>query len=222
MKQLSAQLALTFLCFLLGILLVSQFRTQERLAAELRAQSPQHQLTLLGSLIDANARLREEVAKLEQQVQAAGSTSAPALGSMSEELAQLQVLNGLAEARGPGVRVTLDADLETYWLHDLLNELRNAGAQGISLNGRRVLAGSAVSGAARQISLDGQPVARPYVIEAVGDQETLATALGRPGGPLLQLRAQYGAAAVALTRQAELRLAAHPAGPSFRLGQPLP
>jgi uncharacterized protein YlxW (UPF0749 family) len=222
MKKPSTQIALTCVCFLLGVLLVSQFRTQERIAADLRAQSPQNQLTLLGSLIDANARLRDEVGKLSGQVREVESTSAPPLVSMADELERLRVVNGLDGARGAGVRVVLDANLETYWLQDLLNELRNAGADGITLNNRRILANSAVGGSARQLSLDGEPLARPYVVEAVGDQETLATALGRPGGLILQLKAQYGASAAAVTRQPDLHLSPHPIGAGFRLAQPAP
>jgi uncharacterized protein YlxW (UPF0749 family) len=222
MKKPSTQIALTCVCFLLGVLLVSQFRTQERIAADLRVQSPQNQLTLLGSLIDANARLREEVGKLAGQVSEVESTSAPALDSMADELERLRIVNGLDEARGAGVQVVLDANLETYWLQDLLNELRNAGAYGITLNDQRILANSAIGGSARQLSLNGEPLARPYVINAVGDQETLATALGRPGGLILQLKAQYGATAAAVTRQADLRLAQHPTGAGFRLAQPAP
>lgn len=220
MKKPSTQLALMLVCFLLGVLLVSQFRTQERIAAELRAQSPQNQFTMLGSLIDGNARLREEVGKLEGQIQGADSTSAPALTDMTDELAQLRAVNGLAEARGMGVRIVLDAALETYWLQDLLNELRNAGAAGISVDGRRILATSALAGVARDVNLDGTPLRRPYIIEAIGDQETLAAALGRPGGLILQLRAQYGAGAASVTRQPDVRLAPHATGPVLTLARP--
>ncbi|MCC6629555.1 MAG: DUF881 domain-containing protein [Chloroflexi bacterium] len=222
MRRSRTPVALTVLCFLLGILLVSQFRTQERVTAELRAQSPQNQLTLLGNLITGNARLRDEVSKLEVQLRSIESDSTPDLGVMIDETEELRSVNGLVEARGQGVRLTLDAGLEPYWLQDVLNELRNAGATGLAINGKRVLATSVVEGAARDLRLNGQPLQRPYVIEALGDQDTLATALGRPGGLLLQLRAQYGTAVATLARQPELHLTAHASGPTMRLAQPAP
>lgn len=211
MSKISTQLGLAAVCLLLGILLVSQFRAQEKIAAELRAQSSQNQLTLLGSLIDSNAKLRDEVAKLEGQLRSLAATDGPDLEAMHEEVEQLRLLNGLTAARGTGVRVTLDASLESYWLQDLLNELRNAGAEAIAVNDRRIVAGSVIGGGANDLRLDGQPLARPYVVEAVGEPETLFTAVNRPGGLLLQLRAQYGPAAVALARQPDLRLPARSA-----------
>lgn len=220
MRGLRGQLALTVACFLLGLLLVMQFRTQERIAADLRAQSGQNQLTLLGSLIESNARLRDEAARLDAQLAGTARASAPDAAGMADELAQLRLINGQVEARGAGVRATLDAALDTYWLQDVLNELRNAGALALSVNGRRILPASVLSGTAGQIALDGQPLPRPYRIEAVGEPETLAAALNRPGGILLQLRAQYGPGAAALARPPDLLLPPHPTGASLRVARP--
>jgi uncharacterized protein YlxW (UPF0749 family) len=222
MNKRGPQLVLTGLCFLLGILLVSQFRVQEKITAEVRAQSPQNQLTLLGNLVESNGRLREEVSKLEAQVRPRESLEAASPETVREEVERLRLVNGLAEASGPGVRVALAANLDVYWLQDLLNELRNAGAVAVAINGHRIMATSVISGTARQIELDGTLLTGDYIVEAVGDQESLAVALSRPGGVLLQLKAQHGAGAATLSRPPSLRLAAREEAPAFRLARPVP
>ena len=222
MSRLSTQLAITAVCFLLGILLVSQFRAQEKLAEELRAQNSQNQLTLLGSLIESNTKLRDEVSKLQTQLASIISTDSPPIGSMQDELEQLRAINGTVEMIGPGVRVTLDAPLETYWIHDLVNELRNAGAEGVAVNDQRLRATSVLVGAAQSATLDGHDVSRPYIIEAVGDPDALFMALSRPGSLILQLRAQHGPSAILVTRQPVLTLMPTTADTSFRHARPIP
>ena len=217
MSKLSAQFALGTVCFLLGVLLVSHLRAQDQVAADGRAQSMQSQLTLVGGLVESNARLREDAARLESQLRALEQGDGPDPAGLRAELERLRVLNGSSAAHGPGVRVTLDAELESYWLQDLINELRNAGAEGMTINGRRILAASVVTGSARELRLDGHLLSRPYTVEAVGQPDMLFTALGRPGGLVLQARARYGPAAAIVARQPDLRLPAHTAGASTQL-----
>ena len=220
MSKLSASLALGAVCFLLGMLLVWHGRAQDQVAADRRAHSMQSQLTLVGGLVESNARLRDDAAGLERQLRALEQSDGPDVAGLRAELERLRVLNGSSAARGPGVRVTLDAELESYWLQDLINELRNAGAEGMTINGRRILAASVVTGSARELRLDGQVLSRPYTVEAVGEPDMLFTALDRPGGLVLQVRARYGPTAAIVARQADLRLPAHTAATATQPASP--
>ena len=68
MKSRSGQLSLTVVCFFLGLLLVAQFRTQRMANNSLRSALSADQLVIIGSLVENNARLREEMETLEEQL----------------------------------------------------------------------------------------------------------------------------------------------------------
>ena len=66
---------------------------------------------------------------------------------------------------------------------DAVEELRDAGAEAIDVNGQRVVVNTWFSdGRTRGITVSGRLVIPPYVITAIGDAETMAAALRIPGG----------------------------------------
>jgi len=72
----------------------------------------------------------------------------------------------------------------TDQLLDGLEELRNAGAEAIEINDTvRVVAQTAIEESpSGDLKVDGQSLSPPYVIDAIGDPHTLATALQFQGG----------------------------------------
>ena len=109
---------------------------------------------------------------------------------------------GLTEVTGPGVIVTLsdskkDANSvlnpSTLLVHDadvlsVINELKNAGAEAISINDQRLVPNSSISCGGNIIDINGEKVGAPFVIKAIGLPEQLA-ALSRQGGYLEILKA---------------------------------
>jgi uncharacterized protein YlxW (UPF0749 family) len=177
----AGRFALASICTLLGVLLVVQLRTQQ---IALQAGRSEDWEFVVADLIDSNARLREEVQALETQL--AGLQDADGGGvilqSLVDEVNHLRIVNGRLEVSGPGVQVTVDGPISVLDLHDLINELRNAGCEALALNDRRIVAWSAISTDGRQVTVDGQPVETPYQLQAIGDADTLEVALLRPGG----------------------------------------
>jgi uncharacterized protein YlxW (UPF0749 family) len=101
----------------------------------------------------------------------------------------------LTPMSGPGIRVMVDdsAAVQGVTLHDqdllrLVNELRAAKAEGLAINGTRLTDTSAIRCAGPTIQVGGESIGPPYVIEAIGDPETLAAALRLPGGIVSELR----------------------------------
>jgi uncharacterized protein YlxW (UPF0749 family) len=99
----------------------------------------------------------------------------------------LAILAGTVPATGPGIRLRIDDpgdQLDYSVLLDTVQELRDAGAEAISLGPVRVVASTwfddGPGGAGVVVS--GTRLAAPYTIIAVGDAETMATALEIPGG----------------------------------------
>ena len=186
MKTRASQFSITSVAFLLGMLVMAQFATQQRMDQKRVSASGVDGALLISSLVQGNARLRQEVAELDAQMDSYRSaTHQTKLQAMVDELNRLKVFNGAVEVYGPGVLVTLDGPVAVLDLQDLLNELRNAGAETLALNGQRIIASSTIEPMADgSLVVDGFAARRPYVFVAIGDPATLETALLRPGGLL--------------------------------------
>ena len=72
----------------------------------------------------------------------------------------------------------------------VINELKNAGAEAISINDQRLVSTSAIVCDGNVIQINGQKIGAPFEIKAIGLSEQLA-ALSRPGGYLSILQ-DYG------------------------------
>ena len=65
----------------------------------------------------------------------------------------------------------------------VINELKNAGAEAISINNQRLVPTSSIVCGGNIIEINGEKVGAPFEIKAIGLPEQLA-ALSRPGGYL--------------------------------------
>lgn len=141
------------------------------------------------------ARLEEAEEKLEElrgKITQNDSKSA----QLEAELKLANQLLGLTELKGKGIIVTLDdnktvgletANITGYLVHDgdiieMINELKNAGAEAISVNGQRIISKTAITCDGNVIRINNQKVGAPYVIQAIGYPEYLESALNLPGG----------------------------------------
>ena len=108
---------------------------------------------------------------------------------------------GLSEVNGTGVIITIsDSDIDQnsvfdtsdLLVHDkdilkIVNELKNAGAEAISINGQRVVLTTSIVCGGNIININGEKIGSPFEIKAIGLPETLAN-LNRPGGFLNYLQ----------------------------------
>lgn len=100
---------------------------------------------------------------------------------LDKELEQTNMLVGKTNVIGEGVIVTLtDNDEKTITASDLrslVNELKNAGAEAISINDKRVTNMTYFTDVNYHIMIDDDSVASPYTVKAIGDQTYLSSAL---------------------------------------------
>lgn len=124
--------------------------------------------------------LRREVAAAEQSVNVAG---APGLNARLE---QVEAQAGLTALRGPGLEVTFadapgtcptgrveDCRIQDVDLQLATNVLWSLGAEGIAINGERLIATTAIRSAGSSILINYRVLTPPYVVAAVGDPQTL-------------------------------------------------
>lgn len=222
MNTRASQISITLVAFLLGFLVMAQFTTQQRLNLERTAASGADGALLISNLVEGNARLREEVAELSVQMASyRGATNQARVQAMLDELERLEMLNGGVQVVGPGVQVTLDGPVAVLDLHDLLNELRNAGAEALALDDQRIVVSSVIAPMVDgSIAVDNVVVRRPYVFTAIGDPATLEAALMRPGSLLAVFSNSREGLRVNVQRRDQLAAPAHAAASTFQYAVP--
>lgn len=134
--------------------------------------------------------------ELQQQIENATKNNSE-LEEAKNQINNGNKLIGLTEVTGPGVIITVaDSDIDPntalnpsdLLIHDLdilkiVNELKNAGAEAISINGQRVIFTTPIICGGNIININGERIGSPFEIKAIGSPEALAN-LSRPGGYL--------------------------------------
>ncbi len=93
---------------------------------------------------------------------------------------------------GKGVIVTIDnnefAKVTESDIFDVVNELRAAGAQAISVNEERIVAMSEIRETGRYILINGVQMEAPFVIKAISDPGNLERSLNMIDGVVDRLK----------------------------------
>ncbi len=192
------------LTLVLGILTVWQMNTKSSLE---RAQNPEVQEVIaveVARLTNANSELRKELADLsneEYNLAQVLNNKSKAEESIQSKQEKAEILAGNKAVEGPGIKLTINNEMSIPQLIDVLNALKNIGAEAISLNNIRIT---------NQYSVWGAELQGPYIIEAIGGPAALSTSLTRRGGVIDQVEASSGALDFELSEQEQLLL---PAGP---------
>jgi uncharacterized protein YlxW (UPF0749 family) len=209
MRSTIAQLSLAIFAVVIGIVLVAQFRSQSR-PTELTSLPVAELSARIQTLSEGNAQVRAALAQqrdLLAEYQAAGAQGFSALDVSREELRRIRAYTGLSAVEGQGIIVRVSGSLDAIAVNDLLNELRNAGAEALAVDDTRITASSVVVQGARALEIDGATVDRTFTLLAIGDPDGLIAALERPGGIVNQLE-QFVSATITVSPAATLHVPA--------------
>lgn len=219
MRTSAGGISAAVIAMFLGLLAVTQVRAQEVYSRSLELETPASLTTLIANLAERNSALREEIFDLRLRTESAREEAASGKGSLTEaqrQLGQLEVFAARTPVKGPGVSVRVDGTFDDRALSDLVNELRNAGAEAIAVNtvrvGPRSWFGSAADG---RLAVDGTAIAGPWTVSAVGAPEVMYVAMTRTGGIIRQFELIYRNTRFSVTRESGLdlpRLASPPRG----------
>src|SRR6185369_2872985 len=134
MRDRRSALTVAAVAAILGLLVVVQLRGQTG-GSELESKSAQELTSIIANQNDANDRLRAEVATLQTQLaelQSDRATGVTSVGQIESELGRIRAWTGLDPIAGRGVTITIAGEIDASAVDDLLNELRNAGAEAIA------------------------------------------------------------------------------------------
>ena len=231
------ELAVMAVCVVVGFLLAAQLRgVQLAGAADATNASRLETLqSLYNDVVEERDGLTEQVGQLQSELElyrqqaASGDEGSEALKT---ELEQMEITAGLTDVEGPGVTVVLEdstqanvtGDEADYLIHDndilsVINELSSAGAEAISLNGERILATSEVRCTGAVVTVNGRRYAAPYVIFAIGDPDTLYSALTMRNG-VVDILSQWGIT-VRVTASDQLLIPAYSGTVDYQYAKPV-
>lgn len=130
-------------------------------------------------LEDTNSKIKEYKEKSESREET--------IKLVEKELAEANLILGKTNVVGNGIEVILtDNDEQAYSANDILtlvNELRAAGAEAISINGERIINKTDIVDISNQyILVNSNKMSSPYVITAIGDENYLQSALNIKNG----------------------------------------
>ncbi|WP_156373997.1 DUF881 domain-containing protein [Cellulomonas sp. Leaf334] len=191
-----AQIVAAVLCAGLGFALVAQVRQSgETDLAGMRQGDLVRILDETTNRGDALAREAADLARERDDLLSGSDRRQAALDALRRSAETQGILAGRLPAEGPGVIVTLtesDRPIKPFTMLNMLEEMRNAGAEAIQLNDQRITASSAFTGTGGAVVLDGVELSAPYRWIAIGDPDNIAPALQIPGGAMAQVRNNGG------------------------------
>ncbi len=180
-------IVILFVCICLVSVMFMQFRTVEE--TDITEIENMREAELKKTLAEwkskyeeANEKLKETNQKIAEYQDKIVKNEA-ASGVVDKELKQSNVNVGKTDVVGEGVIVTLNdgqsEDIIAWDLIYLVNELRYAGAEAISINDIRVINTTDIVDLAgySYILVGGRRLQAPYVVKAIGNQAYLSSIL---------------------------------------------
>ena len=197
MKNKDFIMTITVICFILGLMLAMQLKTvkvnEEK--STTRTSEIQAQYAELKKNYDAKILELEEKDKILEEYRKA-ETDEETVELLKQELTKAQQDAGLTNVRGAGLTILMEdsladfgsgIDLNNYLVHDedilkVVNELKSAGAEAISVNNQRIISMSEIRCAGTTIFINGERIGAPFTIKAIGDPVLLESAMTMRGG----------------------------------------
>lgn len=181
-------LPITLAAIALGFLISLQVETHKNVSAAEKLN--EERLASIKTVI-LNAQNEHDSLQKEHQELGAKLDQARNQGtdpSVVSQLAQMSMMDGTSAVEGPGIEILIDDRSQDHKvvfpivsddLIKIVNVLRFARAEAISINGQRIVGTTAIVYSGTSTILINQvPINRtegtPYVIQAIGDQATLA------------------------------------------------
>ncbi|SCG83214.1 hypothetical protein DW1_1644 [Proteiniborus sp. DW1] len=189
---------LVILSILLGFLLSFQMNQNIEdydLVSLKNLQTMKNEISNIRKEIDDIKGLTEERKReLEKLKSVINDEEADISEHLIEEIDKLRLVSGLEDVQGPGIRIIIDDNkddeivgghINDDIVHDstiqmIINDLKIAGAEAISINGHRVMSRSEIKCGGPTIRFNGRSSAPPFVITAIGDPKLLYASVSAP------------------------------------------
>lgn len=198
MKKFGKALVFGILCLILTFAITVQLRVSSL------SESESSQTKITDKLKDEIFRLNDENIKLAEKFQNTTSelddarNQAAQNDSSSKDTSELikkyTIVSGKTDVTGQGIIIKYKpsdneakADMVKD-LRDIVNEIKNAGAEAIEINNQRIVGTTAIEMVKNKIEINDTEVSENFIIKAIGDSNLMYSGLIRPGGTIENIR----------------------------------
>lgn len=200
MRNASVYATILIAASILGFMLAVQYRFTTSTDKGVSFSRPQELANELKLINEEKEQLKREIGDLNFKLQQIREGRAQAMEALKGEIEKAVLAAGLVAVKGPGVEVVIDNPEqqaegvgEVFVVRDVdllkvVNELKGAGAEAISINGQRLVAVSEIRFAGSFINVNTTRIVPPYQILAIGKPDALKNSLELPGGLAEYLR----------------------------------
>lgn len=216
--------------YILVTLLTAQMKTISKSEEVMQGKREKQLVDELNTLKDQYDNLKEQYDDKKttlENYQNNASNNDSLIKSMKEEIMSLSLAAGTKDVVGEGIIITLDdgtaktgvENVEDLIVHDtdiltVVNELKAAGAEAISVNGHRVISSSAIRCVGPVIQINYQKIAAPFIVSAIGNSKYLESAINIKSGVADNLKT-YGVK-VDVKTEKKLKILAYDGAISFK------
>ena len=206
MKKIKESTALMLVSIFLGIILIIQFKTVNKTVGDgtlpvQRAQQLAMELKKAQSDREAQTNRIEELEKKINQYEKGEVDKSTYAENLYNDTMKYRMLAGYSELEGPGIVMEINdpiGDLqfgigysiidELEFVLQVISVLNAADAEAISINDHRYTAFTEIEKAGNHIEINGVSTNTPIIIKAIGNSQTLESALTLKGGIVQQIR----------------------------------
>ena len=195
--KLSLTIIIGFTSFVFTMVMFTQFKTIEQ--TDITAIETMRETELREELArikanydDIETKLNDTQAKItEYETQMESNEDSAKI--LENELNEAKMYLGYTNVVGQGIIITItdgSRSIESYDLINLVNELKLAGAEAISINDNRVVSTTEIVDIInRYIMVNGKRISGPYIIKAIGDQKYLESGITLKNGYIDEMNA---------------------------------
>lgn len=183
--RLVMSITIALICVILMAVMFAQFRTVEETDITGIETAREEELrTMISSWKEKYEETEEKLADTNKKISEYKETAVSNEKTselLDEELEQTNMLVGKTDTTGEGVVVTLrnneNKEIEYTDLISLVNELKLAGAEAISINDKRIVNMTEIVEVNSTILVNTERITSPYIVKAIGNQKYLSSAL---------------------------------------------
>lgn len=187
-------------CFILATIIFMQFKvvheTDITSIENMREADLQTELASWKTKYEEVQTKYEETLKTLNKYKEESTSDEKSEENLEEELEKLNQILGKTDVEGKGIIITLkegpnaELNIDSENLLIIVNYLRDAGAEAISINGQRIVNQTDFAYISNLfIKINSQRIVAPYVIKAIGNPDYLKSALVGTGGYQEELQA---------------------------------
>lgn len=198
MKKTNPKIIITLFSIIIGVFISVQMKMKVELYAPVTIKSIQstkmevdfitNEITELEKII----KTKEAELEILENISRGGENITDIL---SLDLQLTKSNSGRTAVQGPGIIITMYDNMDSQIIgfdvnddivHDvdiqnILNDLKYAGAEAISINGERVVSSSEIQCNGPVMRINGKSSGTPFVIKAIGDPKVLMASVNAPG-----------------------------------------